>query len=341
MPKPPQAHPSHVEAILDLIGEGLLMFTPKGEIALANKTAEEILEKKISRDNLADEIFGFSIHDALAHSQAPETLGIAYQTESGAQKELTIRTYFVDHHLLVIIHDVTEARRMEALAGRHDRMKELGDMVATVAHEIRNPLGGIRGFATLLHRDLQTQPQLQEMAQHIIEGADHLSQFVTNVLNYSRPAQAHFEPTELNALLDELRTHVQADSSLEPHTRLVCLPSASPVVALVDPHLLQSAVLNLVVNAIQAMPEGGELTLSVKQQEDRAILQVTDTGEGIPSENLSQLFTPFFTTRPKGNGFGLAEVKKIVQAHSGTIDVKSKLGYGTTFTLNLPLRHPS
>ncbi|MCE5319000.1 MAG: two-component sensor histidine kinase [Parachlamydia sp.] len=326
---------SHTEALLDLIGEGLLLFAPDGQIALTNKAAEQILEMKAAQ--LLDNQLGFSIREALAHSHAPATLDIPYHIEGGAQKELTIETRFLDRYLLLIIRDVTEAKKLQALAARHDRMKELGDMVATVAHEIRNPLGGIRGFATLLHRDLSGQPQLQEMAQHIIDGADHLSQFVTHVLNYSRPAQAHFEPVDLNALMEELRISVEADSSLDAGIQLTFTPYSSPVIAPVDSQLLQSALLNLVVNAIQAMPQGGKLRLAVRQQGERAQLTVADTGEGISPENISKLFSPFFTTRPTGNGFGLAEVKKIVLAHGGTIDVQSELNRGTTFTLNLPL----
>lgn len=322
------------ETLLNLIGEGLLLYAPDGRVAYANKTVEQILELK--GDQISDNLLGFSIREALAQSQAPATLDIPYHIEGGAQKELTLATRFIDHHLLLIIRDVTEIRRLEALAARHDRMKDLGDMVATVAHEIRNPLGGIRGFATLLHRDLKGQPELQDMTQHIIDGADHLSQFVTHVLNYARPAQAHFEPVDLNALVEELRVYVQADSALQ--VQLKVTPFFSPVIAQVDRQLLQSALLNLVVNAIQAMPQGGELTLTVRQQGEKATIEVADTGEGIPSENLPKLFSPFFTTRSTGNGFGLAEVKKIILAHGGTIDVRSEVGRGTIFTLNLPMK---
>lgn len=325
---------SRAETLLDLIAEGLLLFTPDGQLAFSNKAAEQILEMKTAQ--MPENILGFSIREALEHSQAPEALDIPYHTEGGRQKELSIDTRFLDQHLLLIIRDVTEAKKLQALAARHDRMKDLGDMVATVAHEIRNPLGGIRGFATLLHRDLAGQPQLQDMAQHIIDGADHLSQFVTHVLNYARPAQAHFEPVDLNALLEELRLYVQADSALQVEMKVTPFPS--PVTAPVDRQLLQSALLNLIVNAIQAMPQGGLLNLAVRQQGEKAMIEVEDTGEGIPAENLPKLFSPFFTTRPTGNGFGLAEVKKIVLAHGGTIDVQSEVGRGTTFTLNLPLK---
>lgn len=325
---------SHAETLLDLIGEGILLYAPDGQLVYANKAVEQILELKSSR--LPDNPLGFSIRETM--TQAPTSLDIPFHTENGLQKELTIATRFVDHHLLLIIRDVTEARRLQALAARHDRMKELGDMVATVAHEIRNPLGGIRGFATLLHRDLAGQPQLKDMAQHIIEGADHLSQFVTHVLNYARPAQPHLEPIDLNALMEELRVYVEADSSLDTKIRLTVTPFTVPVIAPVDRQLLQAALLNLVVNAIQAMPQGGELKLTIGQIGEKARIEVADTGEGIPPENIPKLFSPFFTTRATGNGFGLAEVKKIVLAHGGTIDVQSEVGRGTTFTLNLPMK---
>jgi signal transduction histidine kinase len=226
-------------------------------------------------------------------------------------------------------------QKVVPMSNRDDLLKELGEMVATVAHEIRNPLGGIRGFASLLHRDLAGQPEQQEMAQHIIEGADNLSRFVTHVLNYARPTEVHLAPVDLNQLIEELRHHVEADPTLDSRITFTCHLAPSPVKALADAQLLQSALLNLIVNAIQAMPEGGKLALSVKQKNQQPLLQVSDTGVGISPENMPKLFSPLFTTRPSGNGFGLAEVKKIIQAHGGTIDVQSEVGKGTLFTLKL------
>jgi signal transduction histidine kinase len=312
-----------MQAILDELDEGILLVDPEGSLLLCNDAAKKMLE--ISGDRLPDDL-----------QQTQHPFEVFHHG-----KELSLKTCALGKNLLMIVQDVSAIKKLQALAARHDRMQELGDMVATIAHEIRNPIGGIRGFASLLHRDLQEQPKLQEMAQHIIHGADSLNRLVTNVLNYARPTQLRLEPVELNQLVEELRQHVQADPSLQPSITLEYHPSPTELKALIDPQLIQSALLNLVVNAIQAMPEGGKLTLNISQKGDSALIKVADTGIGIAEENMPKLFTPFFTTRPDGNGFGLAEVKKIVQAHGGTIDVASKEGKGTTFTVHLPLKRPS
>lgn len=311
-----------MQAILDELDEGILLINPEGSLLLCNDAAKKMLE--ISDDRLPDDLALHVEQDISYHG-----------------KELSLKQCALGENNLIIVRDVSTVKKLEALAARHDRMQELGDMIATIAHEIRNPIGGIRGFASLLHRDLQEQPKLQEMAQHIIHGADSLNRLVTNVLNFARPTQLRLEPIDLNQLVEELRQHVQADPSLSPSIMIECHPFSTELKALIDPQLIQSALLNLVVNAIQAMPEGGKLTLEIKQKGESALIQVADTGTGIIEENMPKLFTPFFTTRPDGNGFGLAEVKKIVQAHGGTIAVASKEGKGTTFTVYLPLRRPS
>jgi signal transduction histidine kinase len=216
-------------------------------------------------------------------------------------------------------------------------LKELGEMAAMVAHEIRNPLGGIKGFASLLERDLKQQPELAKMAGYIIEGTDTLNRLVNTILNYSRPIQPRLETTDLVALMHELVEHIQADPSFNPNIHIHIHAKKQPVAAPVDPAILKSAILNLLVNSIQAMPQGGQINLNVGKEKGDAIIQVTDTGTGIPEENMEKLFSPFFTTRSDGNGFGLAEVHKVVQAHAGTIEAISALGKGTTFTLKLPL----
>lgn len=267
-------------AILDQISEGVLLVNPSGEIAFHNTASAQIFDN----EHVTDTFFGFSLKE----DKPPEKFLFTFK-----DKELSIRTRFLDRNLLLIIQDVTEEKKLETLAARHDRMKELGDIVAKVAHEIRNPLGGIRGFASLLHRDLKAQPELQEMAQHIIEGSDHLSRFVTSVLNYSRPTQVHLQPCDLNLLVEELIVHVKADSTLDARIALTSHLAPTPLLAHVDAPLLQSALLNLVVNAIQAMPEGGSLSIAINQQEDLAILQVSDTGIGIPLKIFLNSFLPF------------------------------------------------
>lgn len=225
---------------------------------------------------------------------------------------------------------------------RIERMKELGEMAAQVAHEIRNPLGGIKGFASLLQRDLQDRPELQQMAAHIVEGTDHLSRLVTDVLDYARPIEPKLEPIDFIALLNEVKKHIEADSNIDlKHIKLTIDSSYSTFMISLDPFLMKSALLNLILNAIQAMPKGGTVSIVIQKKLGHLVLKIIDTGIGMSKEHLEKIYSPFFTTKLDGNGLGLHEVQKVVSAHGGTIDAHSILGQGTTFTLKIPLKGKS
>lgn len=216
-------------------------------------------------------------------------------------------------------------------------MKLLGEMAAQVAHEIRNPLGGINGYASLLKRDLADNPPLQQMAGYIVEGTDNLNRLVSQVLSFARPVQPHMERTDLVALIHEVKQHVLADTHLNIQSVIIDIDTCADKLFLsLDTALFKSALLNLLVNAIQAMPDGGEILISVRENPKHVILSISDTGTGIPEENMSKLYLPFFTTKPEGNGLGLVEVQKVVQAHGGSIDATSTLDKGTTFVIKLP-----
>lgn len=337
------------------MSQGLIFIDLRGNITTYNRTAEEILQVPIAKtlfntywEAFPDDFFGFSMKAALKQKTAPLNSYLSL-TQNGKTKELGIDTTFVLQTdppegatdlqgLIILIRDLTEIRRLEALEGRNDRMKELGEMAAKVAHEIRNPLGGIKGFASLLERDLQDRPEQQQMASYIVEGTDNLNNLVTNVLNYSRPVKAQFESVDFVAFCRELLTYVQADSNTPKNFELKLTTDLPELPVVIDTQLMRGAILNLLLNGIQAMPDGGVLTLAVRSENGNLVIQVTDTGAGISPENLKKIFSPLFTTKPKGNGFGLSEVFKVVEAHQGTIDVESTLGAGTTFTIRAPLR---
>lgn len=337
------------------MAQGLIFIDLKGNITTYNHRAEEILEVPIAKalyntywDVFSDEYFGFSMKLALSLKTAPSsTLLTLPRDESG--KELAIDTTFVLQPdppegaidlqgLIILIRDLTEMRRLQAIEDRKDRMSELGEMAAKVAHEIRNPLGGIKGFASLLERDLEGQPEQQQMAAYICEGTDNLNNLVTNVLNYSRPVKTQFETVDFVVLCEELLSYVRADVNTPQNIKFNFETTLTSLYIVIDPQLIKAALLNLIFNSIQAMPEGGTLTLKLNSNLGKVNIEVIDTGIGIAPENLKKIFSPLFTTKPQGNGFGLSEVFKVVEAHNGTIDVASTLGAGTTFKIMLPLR---
>lgn len=346
----------YLNSILSNISQGLLFIDLKGKITTYNEAAERILgiprERvlfKSFHDNFKDSQFGFPMQEILKNLKAPPRSYAVYIKRESERLELEIDTSMMLNKkedqgfgfesiqgIILLIRDNTEFNRLQQIAQRNDRLKELGEMAAMLAHEIRNPLGGIKGFASLLTRDLKERPELRRMANHIVEGTDHLNTLVTKVLSYARPLKPDIRWTDLNEVVEDLKRHLEVDLQIDPKIKIAIHRYGMPLLAPVDINLIKSALLNLMLNGIQAMPMGGVLTVNLSGNEEIATISVQDNGKGIPPENIPKLYSPFFTTNAEGNGLGLAEVLKIVQAHSAAIDVVSKVGEGSTFTITIP-----
>jgi signal transduction histidine kinase len=230
-----------------------------------------------------------------------------------------------------------EQRRLEAQLHQSERLAALGEMTAGVAHEIRNPLGIISSTAELLQDRLARYEPKNRLARIIVEEVNRLSDKVTEFLDFARPRKPNLRPCDLEAVLD------RGLELLQPEIRRLMVNvsrdynlNGRPVVA--DPDLLHQAFLNLLLNAIQAMPEGGRLTVTTGAgpQGHGATVQIADTGVGIDPENLRKVQNPFFTTKEKGSGLGLPIVKSIVESHQGAISIHSQPGQGATVTITLP-----
>jgi len=340
---------TYLNSIVGNMTQGLLFVDLSGDVTTFNRSAERMLGLSYDKvllkkywESFGDDFFGFSMQTALATGEVPAS---AYVTVEGANpRELEVSTTFVLHGdesmqgLILLMRDITELRRLQTIASRDDRMKELGAMAASVAHEIRNPLGGIKGFASLLCRDLEEKPEMQQMAQYIVDGATTLDRLVTDVLNYSRPLQMHIEVVDIVENIRGIIDFVRADQSLGDNISIDFVASKEGLCAPIDQQMFKAVLLNLIVNGAQAMKEGGVLKIACSEEKGCSIITVADTGVGITAENLEKIFSPFFTTKTEGNGFGLSEVHKIIQAHGGDIDVVSEVGEGTTFTIKLPLK---
>lgn len=351
----------YLEAILHHISQGILFIDLKGIVTTYNAAAQEILqlpEKELLfhpfTDFFDDCLLGFSLQEAFASKQCPRMTFISWN-QKGKTRELEVESTFVAmsqqayplayrqstsslpiQGLLILLRDVTHIRRLQQAAYHHDRLKELGELAAHVAHEIRNPLGGMKGFANILQQELKERPDLQQMSAYIAQGADDLNQFVSHILQYARSFQVQIETIDLIQLIREVQQLMQADPAWNSLIKFHVQFSEPTLMVPLDPQLFKSALLNLFVNSVQAMPHGGELTVNVEKDSSWVTLYIKDTGIGIPSENLSKIFSPFFTTKEKGNGLGLAEVQKVVQAHQGWIEVHSEVNKGTLFTIKIP-----
>lgn len=339
----------YMHQILSNISQGIIFIKPDGIITTYNSFAEKILERpsdhvlfKSAFDIFPDSFLGFSLSTVLREKRAPETSFPILNCEESKSKSLEVTCTILNREvgtpgLLLVLRDITSFKQLQSIANRNDRLQDLGEMAAAVAHEIRNPLGGIEGFASLLTRDLEDQPKLKKMAENIISGSRTLNHLVSHVLNYARPLHMDLQNTSINSVLSDATDLLMADPKFSSHVHISLNLPPSPLIGPIDPNVLKRAILNIMINASQAMPGNGTINLSLEKDGQHASIKIEDTGEGISKDNLNRIFSPFFTTKDDGNGFGLAEVHKIIQAHFGLIEVQSELSKGTTFTIRLPL----
>jgi two-component system, NtrC family, sensor histidine kinase HydH len=226
-------------------------------------------------------------------------------------------------------------RELEAQVRRAERLSALGTLAGGLAHEVRNPLGSIRASAQMLAEE-SDEPEAGEFLTVIQSEADRINRLVESLLDYARPEHVEVGPVELNQLLD---TVAQLTQSYAAHARVEVQirPSADGLVVRGERDRLHQCLLNLTLNAIQAMPDGGRLHLALDRAGRQACLTVADTGQGIQEADLARLFDPFFSTKDGGTGLGLAITQRIVADHGGQIEVDSSLGEGSVFRVWLPL----
>lgn len=229
-------------------------------------------------------------------------------------------------------------RLQEAEEGlrRQERLAALGEMAAGLAHEIRNPLGIISSSVQLLERKLNRQGSAQHQLFAIIqEETLRLNDLVADFLTFGRPLTLNRRPGDLRDLADRCLKQVQALAE-QRGIALTAVLTEQPLTAVFDGERLQQTLLNLLLNALEASPAGGRVEVRLTRERDAAAIVVQDAGCGIPPENLSRIFNPFFTTKDKGTGLGLANAHKIAELHGGALTVASLPGKGSTFTLRIP-----
>jgi len=220
---------------------------------------------------------------------------------------------------------------------RADRLSALGELSAGMAHEIRNPLASIRGTAEILEGAVAKDDAHHEFAQILVREVDRLERVVRDFLRFARPEEGVREAVDLQQVLREVLA-LSRSQLLKGRVEVeLDLPTALPEISGSDEQLKQ-VFLNLILNAQQAMPDGGTLTVGATAREGKVRLTFADSGPGVPSELQDRIFNPFFTTRSGGTGLGLAITHRIVSAHSGSLTVESRPGQGATFVVELPVR---
>ena len=242
--------------------------------------------------------------------------------------------------------DLTDIKRMEEQVRQADRLAAIGRLAAGLAHEIRNPIGSIRGSVEVLRGSLNPQGDDRRLMDIVLRESDRLDAIIRDFLQFSRPPHLVRVPTDVTAMLDEillmLSNHSGVQGTETPRVEIRRVAGEATVKADLDPAQMRQALWNLCLNAVEAMPQGGELrvgTHTIPSESGRTLLEITveDTGVGITAAALTQVFEPFFTTKPQGTGLGLAIAHRIVEDHGGEIRVQSEPWRGTRFTISIPV----
>lgn len=242
---------------------------------------------------------------------------------------------------LVLMRDVTEAKRLAEQLIKSEKLAAIGEVTASLAHEVNNPLGALYNSVCLLKSDLKLSGDNGRLLEVAVEEATHLSEIVNDFLSFARFPQARFEKNDVNQQVSNALFLMKRDERMGAHIEVGTDLAQDLPQAEVDKSQFQEVLFNLISNALDAMPTGGRLTLKTyhARLEGRpaAGLMVEDTGVGIPEENRQKIFAPFFTTKDVGTGLGLAIVKRIVEEHRGTVTVGSEVGKGTRVSVVVPV----
>ena len=327
---------------------GLIATDKDGKIAFYNSAAERItgLDLAQARGKEPDSVLprhlcglkesldlGESINEKEMECEFTENKIVPVSIS--ASKIINEEGQFVGQ--VLIIRDLGEVRRLQDEIRRKEKLAAIGGLAAGVAHEIRNPLSSIKGIASYYKSKFEDGSEDKEMAGVMIEEVDRLSRVISELLEFARPTKLNKKLSDMNELLKHSTRLVEQEAAAKKVDIQLNLTSDS-IEADVDPDRLTQCFLNLFLNALQAMESGGRLTVSSSTGANGNVaIDIKDNGSGISAEDLSKIFDPYFTTKPKGTGLGLAIVHKIIEAHQGQIKVRSTSGQGTVFSIALPL----
>lgn len=339
----------YVESILNSVVSGVFTIDSEGHVAMANPAAHRILgseDRRLEGRRMCD-LFrddgGLCEHVELVLAGTEELAGGEVTAVTRAGRKVSLATHvtrLVDPDgdtlgAVVTMEDQTEVRALADQLIRADRLAALGELVAGVAHEIRNPLAVIKGSLQMYEQTGRPLEDLSELTEVVSQEIERLDAVIKALLDFGRPAPAHVRPVDLGRLFEETVTLAGKYAEQRGVDVVVDGPDAALMV-MADPDQLKQVMVNLLTNAVQAMPAGGVVTLSARLDGDMATLTVADEGEGIPEGELDKIFDPFHTGRENGTGLGLTIVHRIVDEHGGRIRVSSEVGAGTTFTVSLP-----
>ena len=338
----------NLDQVLGNLQDGILLFTADGRAVLVSEAARRFLD--ISHET----ILGMHAHDIFNPSTVlGRMLGEAFdtgatlvneevRTETGRRIQASLE-FIHDENTrqglgaLVTLLDLESAEAIESELELSRRLAAIGRLTSGVGHEVKNPINAIVVHLELLKTKLgdASAPAVRHL--EVIDSEIHrLDRGVQMLVDFSRPVELDLRERDLRTVIGDVLTLATAEFSTRNVTLISHMPS-HPIMANVDADLLKQAVLNVILNGAQAMPEGGKLEVTLEDDRKTALLRIADEGAGIPEEIREKIFDLYFTTKSEGSGIGLAMTYRILQLHYGSIEVQSKTGRGTEFQLRIPL----
>jgi two-component system, NtrC family, sensor kinase len=341
------------ENILESLNDGLAVLDRNGRVVRWNRQMEELygVRHEEAVGLALDVLFEARIVQLIRGAAGGAAEGTAHyripmSTRHEPARRLLVNlgaTPLRDSHAdvvgsIVIVEDISTRVQLEEQLQISEKMASIGLLAAGVAHEVNTPLTGISSFTQMLLENAPPDDPSTQVLEKIERQTFRAAKIVNGLLNLARPAQVDSGPCDINAVVNDvlsLLEHQFRTGSIQVRKELAAVP---PVVQGIE-HKLQQVFLNLFLNARDAMPKGGWLTIVTRGDRDGAVVEIADTGSGIPVEQLSRIYDPFFTTKEigKGTGLGLSITYGIVQEHGGSITCDSQIGQGTRFSIRLPL----
>ena len=339
----------NLDQILSNLQDGMMLFTRDARAVLVSRSVERFLS--VDRD----QILGASVHDIFdrktllgrtvrqAFAAGMSIVQEELTTETGRRVEISLDFIHDDRAgdqgqslgALLTLHDLESVREIESELEVSRRMAAIGRLTSGVGHEVKNPINAIVVHLELLRSKMNHDSGAERHLEVIQSEIQRLDRVVQTLVDFSRPVELQLQDQDLRPIVSSVL--MLASAEMEP--RRITVDSDvpdHPINVRIDADLIKQALLNVVINGAQAMSQGGELSVRLTEDPRSAILKIEDHGEGIPPEIRDRIFDLYFTTKREGSGIGLAMTYRIVQLHHGHLDVESKLGKGTTFTLRIP-----
>jgi PAS domain S-box-containing protein len=351
------------KSIIQNMSSGLITIDLSGEITFLNHVAAKSLGYE------QDELLGKNIRQLFPTSEGGETFlnlvtieGKKYEgkefeflTKGGKPIVVGITTAHLHDEsnahngIVMMFRDLTEIQLMRKQMQRMDRLATLGELSAGIAHEIRNPLAGIKASAQVLEEGFEPDDPRTQLISRIVREIDRANALLKEFFKFAKPSKPHFAYHDIEMIIDGV--YLLLAPQMKKHN-IVFKEDFTAVVpqVYIDENQIEQVIMNLFMNAIQAMHDGGELVVKTRiviigadksptgEPLQMVAVDIIDTGQGIPSDNLEKIFNPFFTTKPDGVGLGLSISSRLVEENRGKLDVQSQIGNGTTFTIILPTR---